>query len=143
MSDAKLIAIPNKPGQTGKNKLAAMFTEGSHIIDRQQAAPTNGAALDAANRAAIADVAGRAMGNLTVAQRQEVADIVNAILDQRATAHIRSAVFTVAEFAVKVNRSEDTIREWITSEKLKASRPAGTKAYIIPASELDRILATL
>jgi excisionase family DNA binding protein len=120
-----------------------MFTEGSHIIDRQQAAPTNGAALDAANRAAIADVAGRAMGNLTVAQRQEVADIVNAILDQRATAHIRSAVFTVAEFAVKVNRSEDTIREWITSEKLKASRPAGTKAYIIPASELDRILATL
>lgn len=50
-------------------------------------------------------------------------------------------LLTVREVAERVRTSEETIRRWLKSGRLRGVRPGGTKlGWRIPTSEVDRLL---
>ena len=53
-------------------------------------------------------------------------------------------LLTVREVATRLKMNEQTVRNWIKAKRLQAFMPGGEKlGWRIPASELDRYLATV
>lgn len=55
---------------------------------------------------------------------------------------MRKQVYTIQEVAALLQFSEQTIRDWVRSGRIKAARP-GLRAWRIPRSEVGRLLAQL
>ena len=53
---------------------------------------------------------------------------------------MRKQVYTIQEVAKLLQFSDQTIREWVRSGRIKAVRP-GIRAYRIPVAEVERLLA--
>lgn len=51
-------------------------------------------------------------------------------------------VYTIQEVARLLQFSEQTIRDWVRSGRIKAARP-GLRAWRIPRSEVERLLAQM
>jgi excisionase family DNA binding protein len=51
-----------------------------------------------------------------------------------------SELLTVAEIAVELKITEQTVRRWINEQKLPATRLAGGKEFRVLRSDLDEIL---
>jgi excisionase family DNA binding protein len=50
-------------------------------------------------------------------------------------------MYTVREAAERLKSSEDTVRRWLRTGKIRGVMPGGTKlGYRIPASEIERVL---
>ena len=53
-------------------------------------------------------------------------------------------LLTVRQVALRLKMNEETVRRWIKAKRLHALMPGGPKlGWRIPASELDRYLATV
>ncbi|QBG46607.1 helix-turn-helix domain-containing protein [Verrucomicrobia bacterium S94] len=50
---------------------------------------------------------------------------------------------SVAEFAIRLCVDDSTVRRWIRKGEIKATRIGNAGNWIIPRSELDRILKTV
>jgi len=52
-------------------------------------------------------------------------------------------MLTVREAAERIGATEDTLRRWVRSGKIRAAMPGGTKlGYRVPESEVRRLLTT-
>ena len=50
-------------------------------------------------------------------------------------------MLTVRQAAERLQTTEDTVRRWLRTGKIKGRMPGGTKlGYRIPASEIERLL---
>jgi excisionase family DNA binding protein len=54
---------------------------------------------------------------------------------------MRKQSYTVQEVARLVEFSDQTVREWAKTGRIKTVRPGGIRAYRIPRAEVERLLA--
>lgn len=74
--------------------------------------------------------------------RAIVREELRAVLDElRQAAQPAGALLTTAEVAERLRLGPDTVRAWIKSGKLAASRPPGTRDYLVRMADLEQLLA--